>query len=106
MEKEFKIMKEIDRLEKLFEKKKKQRATKTIIAITIFFYLVGTFVFGVDGPLNYLTNIPVAFVFALIYYFISALIFGTLASKSESERNHIRRLQTDLETIRKEKEME
>lgn len=99
MNKEWELQKQINEIERKYEKNKFKRNIITIIIATIVFFFIGKALFSID---NIVECIILAFVCAIIYFFVSALAFTYLFTKSESENNHIKYLEDELRKIREQ----
>ena len=101
MSREQELRKLIWEHERMYEKRKNKLTVKTLIVLSICFYIAGI-VFGMmQEPLDYLTGIIVAVIGAGIFMFVAILVMTPLMKLRESELTTLTRLKIEMENIEK-----
>lgn len=87
--------------EKMYEKRKRKLLIKTLVVLSICFYIAGI-VFGmIQEPIEYLTGLIVAVITAGIFLFVGILALTPLMNLRESELTTLTRLKKELGDIEK-----
>lgn len=87
--------------EKMYEKRKQKLVIKTLIVLSICFYIAGI-IFGMTQELiDYLSGLVVAVVVAGIFMFVAVLVLTPILNIQEREVSDITRLKIELENIEK-----
>lgn len=87
--------------EKMYEKRKLKLVIKTLIVLSVCFYVVA-FMWGMmQEPIDYLSGLVVAVVAAGIFMFVAILALTPLMNLRESELTTLTRLKKELESAEK-----
>lgn len=95
---------QIAKYEALSEQKKTKRLVKTLVCLSIAFYVLWLWLGAMEGIVGYLLGLLASPVCAGIYFYINTLIFLPITSGAMNENIAIERLKTELRLLEKGQE--
>lgn len=104
MDKEQELLKRIENLEKIAEKRKRAKMWKTFAGLSVAFYLIALWAGALHGIVGYAGGVAVAMVFAGLYLYVSLLILSPIITHGIGCAVAIEQLKTELRLLRKNEE--